>query len=262
MRFSFELKKKIGEGILTIGSWITIGHPSVAEIMANAGFDWLTVDLEHSSITLSEAQDLIQVIESCGVTPLVRVGENRPSVIKRVMDAGATGVIVPMVNNKEDAINAVNAVKYPPVGTRGVGLARAQGYGMEFGKYKEWINEGSIVIVQIEHYEAIKNLDSILSGEGIDGFIVGPYDLSSSLGRPGEFEHPAMVEALEQVQRVAGNYKAVAGYHVVPPHPDLVIEKVQEGYRFIAYSVDMLFLGEMCRGGLEAIKRGLTGVGE
>jgi len=109
MRFSFELKKKIGKGNLTIGSWITIGHPSVAEIMANAGFDWLTVDLEHSSITLSEAQDLIQVIESCGVTPLVRVGENRPSVIKRVMDAGATGVIVPMVNSKEDAINAVRA---------------------------------------------------------------------------------------------------------------------------------------------------------
>ena len=109
-----SLKECFATGRLTLGSWITIGHPSIAEIMVKAGFDWLTVDMEHSAITLYQAQQLIQIIELSGVTPLVRVGENNPNLIKRVMDAGAHGVIVPMVNTKEDAINAVKATKYPP----------------------------------------------------------------------------------------------------------------------------------------------------
>ena len=130
------LKQKIKNRELTIGSWITIGDPVVAEIMANAGYDWLTIDMEHSVISLEAAQDLIRCIALCGVDPLVRVGNNDPTIIKRVMDAGAHGVIVPMVNTRQDAINAVNAVKYPPQGTRGVGLARAQKYGNGFDEYK------------------------------------------------------------------------------------------------------------------------------
>ena len=121
------LKTKLKNNELTIGSWITLGNSSVAEIMAQAGFEWLTIDMEHSVITLDIAQQLIQVIGGYGVVPLVRVGENNPNLIKRVMDAGAYGVIVP-INTKEDAKAAVNAVKYPPIGTRGVGLARVQGY--------------------------------------------------------------------------------------------------------------------------------------
>ena len=197
-----SLKTKLENHALTIGSWITLGHPSIAEIMANAGFDWLTIDMEHSAITLDLAQQLIQVIGLCGVVPLVRVGENNPTIIKRVMDAGSHGVIVPMVNSKDDAINAVNAVKYPPAGKRGVGLARAQGYGTTFEKYKEWVDRDSIVIVQIEHIKAVDNLEGILSVDGVDGFIVGSYDLSGSLGIPGEFENPKVIEALDEIQRI------------------------------------------------------------
>ncbi|MDA2909538.1 aldolase/citrate lyase family protein [Nitrospiraceae bacterium AH_259_D15_M11_P09] len=248
------LKRRLVEDRVIIGSWITLAHPSIAEIMARAGFDWLAVDLEHSVITIREAEELIRVIELCGVTPLVRLTSNNPDQIKRVMDSGAHGVIVPMVNTRQEAEQAVEAVKYPPAGKRGVGLARAQGYGARFDKYTAWVERESIVIVQIEHIKAVKNLDDILSAEGVDGFIVGPYDLSGSLGVPGQFEHPAMVEVLQEIQLVADRRKAVAGYHVVPPRPDLVIQKIQEGYRFIAYSLDMLFLGEMCRRGLQEIK--------
>ena len=158
-----KLKEKLKNNAPTLGSWITLGHPSIAEIMASSGFDWLTVDMEHSVITLDIAQQLIQIIETSGVVPLVRVGENSPNLIKRVMDAGAYGVIVPMVNSKKDALLAVNSVKYPPVGIRGVGLARAQGYGFNFKEYKKWLEKDSIVIVQIEHIEAINNLEDILS---------------------------------------------------------------------------------------------------
>jgi len=213
-------------------------------------------------ITIREAEELIRVIELCGTPPLVRVSANDPVQIKRVMDAGAHGVVVPMVTTRGDAEQAVVAVKYPPFGNRGVGLARAQGYGTRFEEYRAWLERNSVVVVMVEHVKAVENLDSILGVEGVDGFIIGPYDMSGSLGVPGEFEHPAMVEALEQVQRVGGNYKAVAGYHVVPPNPELVIQKVQEGYRFIAYSVDMLFLGEMCRGGLGTIRETLADGGQ
>lgn len=249
-----SLKETLRSGGVTIGSWITLAHPAIAEIMAKAGFDWLVVDLEHSVITIREAEELIRIIELCGVVPLVRLSANDPVLIKRVMDAGAHGVIVPMVNSSEDAELAVAAVKYPPLGGRGVGLARAQGYGTRFDEYKTWLDQESVVIVQVEHIKAVQWLSRILSTEGVDGFIVGPYDLSGSLGVPGQFEHPAMVEALQEILRIGGSQKAAAGYHVVPPQPDLVLQKVQEGYRLVAYSVDMLFLGEMCRTGLQEIK--------
>jgi 2-dehydro-3-deoxyglucarate aldolase len=250
-----SLKNKLKSKVTTIGSWITLGHPSVAEIMAKAGFDWLTVDMEHSAITLHQAQHLIQIIDLCEVTPLVRVSENDSTLIKRVMDAGAHGVIVPMVNTRDDAIDAVNAVKYPPLGKRGVGLARAQGYGLEFERYKKWVNKDSIVIVQIEHIDAVNNMEQILSVDYVDGFIVGPYDLSASMGRPGEFDHPDVVDALKQVKEISERMNVVSGFHVIPPDYKEVIKKMNEGYSFIAFSLDTLFLGENCRLGLDKIKK-------
>ncbi len=144
MENGVSLKKKLINGQLTIGSWITVGNTSVAEIMSQAGFDWLVVDIEHSAISLHQVQNLVQVIELAGIAPLVRVSENYHSVIKRIMDMGGHGVIVPMVNTPEEAWKAVQAVKYPPLGTRGVGLSRAQGYGMKFEEYRKWVNEESI----------------------------------------------------------------------------------------------------------------------
>lgn len=251
---NYTLKRALIESKLTIGSWITLAHPAIAEIMARAGFDWLVVDLEHSVISMREAGELVRVIDLCGVAPLVRLSANDPVQIKRVMDAGAHGVIVPMVNRPEEARQAVAAVRYPPQGRRGVGLARAQGYGVSFEEYKNWLARESVVIVQVEHIQAVERLDDILRVEGVDGFIVGPYDLSGSLGIPGDFQHPAMVEALQEIWRKASQHRAIPGYHVVPPQPEMLVEKHREGYRFLAYSVDMLFLGEMCRNGLHAIK--------
>ena len=249
------LKQKLQNRELTIGSWITLGHPSIAEIMAKAGYDWLTVDMEHSAITLHQAQQLIQVIELCGCVPLVRVGDNDPNLIKRVMDAGAHGVIVPMVNTSEDAKQAVASVKYPPYGFRGVGLARAQGYGASFEEYKQWNDNESIVIVQIEHIKAVENLEEIIAVDGVDGFIIGPYDLSGSLGVPGEFDHPDVVAALEKVKKITKRKNALSGFHVIPPSVEDLQEKIAEGYLFVAHSLDILFLGEGCRNSIEKIKR-------
>jgi len=252
-----SLKKILQSRKTTIGSWITLGHHSIPEIMSRAGFDWLTVDMEHSAISINEAQQIIQIVELCGVFPLVRVGKNDPTLIKRVMDSGAHGVIVPMVNSKKDAETAVNAVKYPPSGTRGVGLARAQGYGAFFKKYVDWVERESVVVVQIEHIKAVENLRQILKVEGVDAFIVGPYDLSGSLGIPGNFTDVRMIEALDEIKKVSAEFEVSPGYHVVQPEPAQVKEKINEGYTFIAYGVDFLFLGESCRKGLNQIRKDL-----
>ena len=248
------VKNKLKQKKLTFGSWITIGNPIVAEIMANSGFDWLTIDMEHSVITLDVAQDLIRTIELSGCVPLVRVSENNPVTIKRVMDAGAHGVIVPMVCTKEEAEQAVKSVKYPPEGFRGVGLARAQKYGFDFDGYKKWLKNDSIVIVQIEHFEAVKNLKEILSVKGVDGYIVGPYDISGSLGIPGEFENPKFKKIIKDVMTVGNKSPKSAGFHVIPPDEKEVKKMKKLGYTFIAVSLDTLFLGSLCKDVIKKLK--------
>ena len=134
-----SLKSKLSQSELTIGSWVTLGHTSIAEIMASAGFDWLVLDMEHSVLELNEIQTIIQVLDSRQCPAIVRLTSNHPDQIKRVMDAGATGVMVPMIKSAADAKAAINGVYYPPRGQRGVGLARAQGYGASFPVYQQWL---------------------------------------------------------------------------------------------------------------------------
>lgn len=248
------LKKSLAGGKLTLGSWITFADTAAVEIMAKSGFDWLAVDMEHSPIDISAAQHLIQVIELCGTVPLVRVSSNDPIIIKRVMDAGAYGVIIPMINNAEDARKAISAVKYPPLGTRGVGLARAQGYGKSFEEYRDTINSQSVVIFQIEHKEAVENIDEILDVKGADALIIGPYDMSGSYGIPGEFDHPLMKNALARVLKAAKKSGMPLGIHIVYPDPRMLRKRIKEGYPFIAYGVDMIFLLEQCRQAMRSFR--------
>lgn len=131
--------------------------------MAKAGFDWLVLDTEHSVLELSEVQAIIQVLDGQQCPAIVRLTSNHPDQIKRVMDAGASGIMVPMIKSAEDARAAVNAVYYPPEGTRGVGLARAQGYGSAFQAYRQWLRDNAVVIAMIEHIQAIEDIDAILS---------------------------------------------------------------------------------------------------
>ena len=134
-----SLKSRLNRSELTIGSWVTLGHPSIAEIMASAGFDWLVLDMEHSVLELGEVQAIIQVLDAKQCPAIVRLTSNHPDQIKRVMDAGATGIMVPMIKSAADAKAAVDGVYYPPRGQRGVGLARAQGSGARFQAYRQWL---------------------------------------------------------------------------------------------------------------------------
>ena len=245
---------------ITIGSWITFSDPAIAEIMAKSGFDWLVVDMEHSALSINQAQEIIRVINLCNVTPLVRVMENNPNLIKRYMDIGAHGVIIPMVNSKSDAERAVNAVKYPPMGTRGVGLSRAQNYSLDLDSYLKWNQENSIVIVQIEHIQGVENIKSIMDVDGVDGLIVGPYDLSASLGHPGEFEHSLVQEAFQTITTAIKDSSKPWGYHVVEPNVEAALDKLNQGYTFLAFGVDFLFFSINCRDNINLLRKEVIGL--
>ena len=252
------LKRLLARHQQNFGCWITMAHPLIPEILAPAGFDWLCVDMEHSSIDLKDLLTLIISIEANGMVPLVRVGENNPNLIKRVMDAGAYGVIVPNVNSARDAQAAVDAVRYPPYGTRGVGLYRAQKFGRKFEEYKKWLAQESVVIVQIEHIDAVRDIENIFAVKGIDGFMIGPYDLSGSLGKPGRFEDPEVVAAIDKVLKTAKRFHIPAGFHSVPSDPRQAIRRVRQGFRFLAYSADSIFLGDIAANALASVKKTKT----
>lgn len=241
------LRKRLAAKELTIGSWLTFPFPPVAEMMARAGFDWLVVDQEHTSIGQHESYQLIQVISLAGSIPLVRVASNDVTRIKHALDAGAHGVIVPMVNSADEAAAAVAAAHYPPRGIRGAGLSRAQDFGLGFARYQEWAASEIAVIVQIEHFRAVEALEDILAVDGVDAFIVGPYDLSASLGLAGQWDHPTVRSALSRVESVMQRSSKPGGFHVVHSDRPSLHARVEAGYRFIAWGDDMVFLAEKVR---------------
>lgn len=225
-----------------LGTWLTIPSTAVAEVACQAGFDWVAVDLEHSCLTLREAEELIRVIDSNKKVPLVRLSSNDEVQIKRVMDAGAHGIIIPMVNSLSDVEKAYQSMHYPPVGKRGVGLSRAQKYGTGFQSYRKWLSESSLLIPQIEHIDAVNNIDEILSHPGVDAAFIGPYDLTASLGIAGQFDHPDYLAAFKKVEEATKKRNIPMGIHVVENNVDELKTFIDKKYNFIAFSVDFRIL--------------------
>lgn len=247
-------------GGCVIGSWINTGSPIVAELMATMGFDFLTVDAEHSAVDLPQAQALFQAIRAGDpdCAPLVRLPGHDYAITKRYLDAGAAGVIAPLINSAEQAREVVRAVKYPPQGARGVGYCRANSYGLCLDEVVATANEQTLVCIQIEHVEGLRNLDEILAVPGVDAVFIGPYDLSASLGITGQFDHQEMVEARQGVLDACRKRGMAAGIHVVPPNVEEAVQRFREGYRMIAYSLDITMLTQACRSGLSEIHRRLS----
>jgi 2-dehydro-3-deoxyglucarate aldolase len=251
------LKQKLNNNELTIGSWIMIGDVISTEVLASVGFEWLVIDIEHTSIDLGIVQNLIITIQANDIQALVRVSSNEEVIIKKVLDMGADGIIIPMVCSKEDAAQAVNYAKYPPFGKRGVGLYRASRYGAKFEEYKKWVEEELVIIAQIEHKKAVESIDEILSVEGIDGIIVGPYDLSSSMGCPGDFEKDDVKNAITQVLDRCKSHNVPSGFHVVDTNPQKLQEKIKQGCTILAYGIDYIFMRDSAEDGMNKLKKDL-----
>lgn len=239
-----------------IGGWLNSGSPVIAEIMSLSGYDFVAIDVEHGPFDISDCLHILHAIKSGNskCISVVRVSGNSYSEIKRYMDAGADGIICPLINSKEEALQLINSVKYYPEGKRGVGYSRSNDYGINIIDSIANDNKKSIVCVQIEHIDALDNLEDILSVEGIDAAMIGPYDLSSSMGLAGKLDHPRMEEAVDYILKVCIDKGVLPGIHVIDLDPDQVKQRIKLGYRFIAYSVDIKMISESSIKGLESIR--------
>lgn len=247
------VREHLRRGTRTVGSWLSLGDVAVAELLCEVGFDWLVIDREHSAIDYGRTQDLIRAIDGRGKAALVRLSGHDPAEIKRVMDAGAHGIIAPMVCTRAQADALWSAMQYPPIGARGVGLSRAQGYGPGFEAYRAWLPDGASLIVQLEHADCLPHLDEIFAAEHVHGCVIGPYDLSASLGVPGRFDHPAVVDAMARIRDAAARHGKPPGLHIVEPDPAALRARVDEGYRFIAFGVDFRMIHYAAAQGLKGL---------
>lgn len=244
---SFRARLRRGDRLN--GLIVAIDSPEVVEMLAAVGFDWLFIDGEHAPLSPTSLQRLIM---AAGDVPcVVRVPSHDEFWIKQVLDAGAAGIIAPMVNTAAQARTIVERAKYPPQGRRGVGTSRALGYGYGIADYVARANEDVAVIVQAEHIDALGEIDAIAATPGVDALFVGPFDLSLSMGRAGQVDDPAVVEAIARIE-VAGRAQGLAlGYFGIAP--ETVGRWMARGFSLIACGVDIMMLGAKAREVLAAL---------
>ena len=237
-----KTKKKLQQGETALGAWIMVGHPTVAEIFAGEGFDWICVDMEHTASDVRAFHQVALATKGTNVDLFVRLPSCDPVAAKIALDIGANGIIVPSVNTPEEAAMAVSMAKYPPEGQRGSALCRASDYGRNFKDYFHRHNDEVLVVVMLEDIKAVENVDAILATPGIDATFIGPYDLSASMGMPGNLTHPEVLAAQETILQACRCHQVPAGIHVVAVDPDQVQLRIDEGFRFIACGLDTQFL--------------------
>ncbi len=236
-----SIRAKLKKGGHSLGSWMQIPHPSVAEIMGQAGYDWVAVDMEHGAISAHQLPDLFRALELGSTLPMARIAHGYPKDCKQALDAGAGGIIVPMIESAQQLIEVRDACRWPPAGTRGVGFSRANLFGKHFDAYREEA-QGPLLVAMIEHHRAIAQLDAILDVSGLDAIMIGPYDLSSSMGLTARFDHPEFCAAMNIIHSKSAAKSVPSGVHVVLPQPDQLKLRIDEGYRFLAYSIDAVML--------------------
>jgi 2-keto-3-deoxy-L-rhamnonate aldolase RhmA len=246
-----SFKKDLKEGKLLIGMLQTLPSPEIAEILVSAGFDWIFVDMEHSALDVQSAQLILQAANPCPC--IVRSPSHDVTWIKKILDIGASGIIFPMVNTPNQASSIIRHCKYPPEGTRSVGISRAHGYGSKFKEYVENANDEVSVILQIEHIEGVKNFESIAKIPCIDAIFIGPYDLSGSMGKLGQVHDADVQEQIERVRLICKDAGLPVG--IFCSKPEEVKPFIQKGFNLIAVGIDTMYFSQSVSNALDVIKR-------
>ena len=238
-----QTKARLKAGGAVVGTWLAVPSVVSARFAAQLGFDYLTVDMEHQPIGIESASAMFGVIAAAGVTPLARVPWNTAENIKRVLDCGAHGIVVPMVNTRAEAEAAVAAAKYPPAGIRSVGGAlHAMNFDTDPATYYARANDEILVVIQAESPEGVANADEILSVPGVDAVFIGPNDLLCQMGQVPKMENdsPQFVEALDHIVKTAAKYGVAAGIHTA--NHEACNRRMAQGFRFMAIASDARFL--------------------
>ncbi|MDR1360541.1 MAG: 2,4-dihydroxyhept-2-ene-1,7-dioic acid aldolase [Deltaproteobacteria bacterium] len=247
-----NIRSKLRRGETSIGTWLQIPSPDVAEIISRLGYDWAALDMEHGSFTRAHLPDMFRALERWGTLPFVRLPEATQRNIKDALDSGARGLIFPMIESREQLDRAIAWSLYPggrefSDGRRGVGFSRANCFGLDFAEQintpeRQGRDEELVLVAQIEHQNALEHLDAIFSHPRLDAYMVGPYDLSASLGCAAGFDEPGFLAALALIEERSAAHGLPKGYHVVDPDEKELRRKAAEGYTFLAYGIDSLFL--------------------
>ena len=237
-----SLKYKLRNREKVTACWTSLGHPSITEIFTRTGADFLGIDIEHSTINQDQSQRIIAACQANGMVCLPRIASHNGEMIKRLLDSGADGIIVPAVSTSKEVQQIIEWSKYTPVGKRSYGIARGQGYGFDFYEHVSTWNESSIIIIQIESIQGVENIEEILSYEEVDGAMLGPYDLSGTLKVPGELGHPLVVEASRKVIEACLKFGKSCGTQDTNPSKKSIASNFENGFTFVVLGSDIFLL--------------------
>ncbi len=240
-----RLKEILRRGKVALGVTVSIGHPDVSDVLGNIGFDYINFDTQHTPLSIESVRSMMQAMSYSQSTPIVRVQWNDFAMINRALDIGAQGIIIPFVNKREDAIKALQFATYPPRGLRSFGPRRAS---LRDPEYMSTADEEILVIPQIETREALDNIESILSLDGIETFFVGPYDLSRSLGVFTQWSTPVFEKAIERILWAAEKSGTVPGMLALTEEAERTIER---GFRLVNIGGDLAFLSQAASSALQ-----------
>lgn len=251
-----SLKRKLAAGEVTYGLWITLESPSLTEIAARLGFDWVVIDAEHGHLDLKVVMEHIRVANLSGLTALVRVSDIQQGLIKRIMDIGADGILVPQARRAEEMAAAVSYAKYPPEGIRGIGAERSTRWAANIGSCVQRANDQTLVIPLLETAEAGRDLDRILQLPGIDALFLGPHDFAATSGHPGVAGHPDVTRRLDEMRQQAGAAGKPLG--IVAFALEDIARRRDEGFTMIGLGFDTGFFIRAAREALERAGKAIS----
>ena len=238
-----KIRKKLQKRKTVISSWSQISNPNLTEILCNKNFDCLTFDFEHGLFNISDLPNLLRVAEIKNKATFVRLPNKNIEICKQVLDAGVDGIIIPNITNESELKKIININLLPPKGNRGVGFSRSNKFGKEFNKYiKSKVDP--MIIAMIEDIKAIKNLNKILEVDNLDCILIGPYDLSASMGIPGKFQNSKFKKVIKNIKSECKNHKISCGLHLIDPNYKKLKKYIREGYNFIPYSTDTFIINQ------------------
>ncbi|MBL0715578.1 MAG: hypothetical protein JJV98_17965 [Desulfosarcina sp.] len=246
-----SFRETLRSGKPLVGTVVTMPSAAVAEVLADVGYDWLFVDGEHGPLGIGAIVSILQAVQHC-CPCLVRIPANEEALIKRVLDAGADGIIAPLVNSAEVARRVVAWSKYPPEGRRSVGGGRAHGYGRTFDRYIQTANERVAVVVQIEHVEGARHIDAILDVEGIDAVFIGPYDLFGSLGKPGRIDDPDVQAHIRDIRDACLKRGKPLG--IFAAEAETAKPYIAQGFVLLAVGADAVHMGNAAEASLARVR--------
>lgn len=252
-----QLKKKLRNRERVFGGWVSYPDPAITETFGRAGFDFIAIDMEHTTISLEQAKHIITACQAEGATCLPRPVSHNNDYFKPLLEAGADGLIMQMVETPDHVRSLIDLAKFPPLGRRSFGVNRAHGYGFDFDRYVEEWNDASTLILQVESITGVENIDALLAFDEVDGVMIGPYDISGSLGVPGQINHPDVRNAARTVVEACARHGKSCCTQVAQVTPEAIDDVFEQGYTFVILGSDLFVLwkwAEQIKGILERMK--------